>query len=54
MLELVLAPSEERATAIGRLNAGGKSQEFVELLIDLEEDRQTALTIAEMPMDSLR
>jgi hypothetical protein len=53
LLHAILAPQEERARLIGRLHEQAGTPQLVELLIDLEEHRLPALTLAEALKDSL-
>jgi hypothetical protein len=48
LLRVILAPQEQRAVTIGRLYAEPDGREAAELLIDLEEDRTLALTVADV------
>ena len=43
----LLLPQDKRPELIGRLHEDPRSRTFAELLIDLEEDRQVALDIAQ-------
>jgi len=45
LLRVTTAPQEQRAEAIGRLYREPHGRETAELLIDLEEDRRTALIV---------
>jgi hypothetical protein len=48
LLRVILAPQEQLVEAIGRLYAEPDGREAAEVLIDLEEDRRTALIVADV------
>jgi hypothetical protein len=54
LLRVIMAPQDQRAEAIGRLYEQPNGREAAELLIDLEEDRRTALIVADVLKGSLR
>jgi hypothetical protein len=53
LLGALMAPAEDRAALIGRLHERASTPGLVELLIDLEVNRATALDLAEALKDSL-
>ncbi len=54
LLKWIMAPEEARAARAGQLYGLTDGASIAELLIDLEEDRQTALMVADVLKDSLR
>ena len=53
LLEAAPAPEDQRAARIGRLHERAETPGLVELLIDLEANRLTALDLAEALKDNL-
>ena len=53
LIRALRAPSEDRATLIGRLHERASTPGLVELLIDLEADRLIALELADALKESL-